>query len=124
MDKVRIDKWLWAARFYKTRSLAKSALQGGKVHIDGQKSKPSRILEVGVMLTLRQGEDSKTIEVIALSEKRQGAPEAQLLYSETEQSVEQREKKSSERSAFYGSMPASMRPNKKQRRQIHRFIKI
>lgn len=124
MDKVRIDKWLWAARFYKTRSLAKSALKGGKVHIDGQKSKPSRILEVGVMLTLRQGEDSKTIEVIALSEKRQGAPEAQLLYSETEQSVEQREKKSSERSAFYGSMPASMRPNKKQRRQIHRFIKI
>jgi ribosome-associated heat shock protein Hsp15 len=124
MDKVRIDKWLWAARFYKTRSLAKSAIEGGKVHIDGQKSKPSRILEVGVMLTLRQGEDSKTIEVIALSEKRQGAPEAQLLYSETEQSVEQREKKSSERSAFYGSMPASMRPNKKQRRQIHRFIKI
>jgi ribosome-associated heat shock protein Hsp15 len=124
MDKVRIDKWLWAARFYKTRSLAKSAIEGGKVHIDGQKSKPSRTLEVGVMLTLRQGEDSKTIEVIALSEKRQGAPEAQLLYSETEQSVEQREKKSSERSAFYGSMPASMRPNKKQRRQIHRFIKI
>ena len=124
MDKVRIDKWLWAARFYKTRSLAKSAIEGGKVHIDGQKSKPSRILEVGVMLTLRQGEDSKTIEVIALSEKRQGAPEAQLLYSETEQSVEQREKKSSERSAFYGAMPASMRPNKKQRRQIHRFIKI
>jgi len=124
MDKVRIDKWLWAARFYKTRSLAKSAIEGGKVHIDGQKSKPSRILEVGVMLTLRQGEDSKTIEVIALSEKRQGAPEAQLLYSETEQSVEQREKKSSERRAFYGSMPASMRPNKKQRRQIHRFIKI
>jgi ribosome-associated heat shock protein Hsp15 len=124
MDKVRIDKWLWAARFYKTRSLAKSAIEGGKVHIDGQKSKPSRTLEVGVMLTLRQGEDSKTIEVIALSEKRQGAPEAQLLYSETEQSVEQREKKSSERSAFYGAMPASMRPNKKQRRQIHRFIKI
>ena len=124
MDKVRIDKWLWAARFYKTRSLAKSAIEGGKVHIDGQKSKPGRILEVGIMLTILQGEDSKTIEVIALSEKRQGAPEAQLLYSETEQSVEQREKKSSERSAFYGSMPASMRPNKKQRRQIHRFIKI
>jgi ribosome-associated heat shock protein Hsp15 len=124
MDKVRIDKWLWAARFYKTRSLAKSALKGGKVHIDGQKSKPGRILEVGIMLTVLQGEDSKTIEVIALSEKRQGAPEAQLLYSETEQSVEQREKKSSERRAFYGSMPASMRPNKKQRRQIHRFIKI
>ena len=124
MDKVRIDKWLWAARFYKTRSLAKSAIEGGKVHIDGQKSKPSRTLEIGVMLTLRQGEDVKTIEVIALSEHRRGAPEAQLLYLETEQSIELREKKSSERAAFHGSMPASMRPNKKQRRQIHRFIKI
>ena len=124
MDKVRIDKWLWAARFYKTRSLAKSAIEGGKVHIDGQKSKPSRTLEIGVMLTLRQGEDVKTIEVIALSEHRRGAPEAQLLYSETEQSIELREKKSSERAAFHGSMPASIRPNKKQRRQIHRFIKI
>ena len=124
MDKVRIDKWLWAARFYKTRSLAKSAIEGGKVQIDGQKSKPSRTLEVGVMVTLRQGEDTKTIEVIALSEQRRGAPEAQLLYSETEQSIELREKKSSERAAFHGSMPASIRPNKKQRRQIHRFIKI
>lgn len=124
MDKVRIDKWLWAARFYKTRSLAKSAIEGGKVQIDGQKSKPSRTLEVGVMLTLRQGEDTKTIEVIALSEQRRGAPEAQLLYSETEQSIELREKKSSERAAFHGSMPASIRPSKKQRRQIHRFIKI
>ena len=124
MDKVRIDKWLWAARFYKTRSLAKSAIEGGKVQIDGQKSKPSRTLEVGVTLTLRQGEDVKTIEVIALSEQRRGAPEAQLLYSETEQSIELREKKSSERAAFHGSMPASIRPSKKQRRQIHRFIKI
>ena len=124
MDKVRIDKWLWAARFYKTRSLAKSAIEGGKVHIDGQKSKPSRTLEIGVLLTLRQGEDVKTIEVIALSEHRRGAPEAQLLYSETENSIELREKKSSERAAFHGSMPTSIRPNKKQRRQIHRFIKI
>ena len=124
MDKVRIDKWLWAARFFKTRSLAKSAIEGGKVQIDGQKSKPSRTLEVGVTLTLRQGEDVKTIEVIALSEQRRGAPEARLLYLETEQSIELREQKSSERTAFHGSMPASIRPNKKQRRQIHRFIKI
>ena len=124
MDKVRIDKWLWAARFFKTRSLAKSAIEGGKVQIDGQKSKPSRTLEVGVTITLRQGEDVKTIEVIALSEHRRGAPEARLLYLETEKSIELREQKSSERAAFHGSMPASIRPNKKQRRQIHRFIKI
>ena len=76
------------------------------------------------MLTLRQGEDVKTIEVTALSEQRRGAPAARLLYLETEQSIELREQKSSERAAFHGSMPASIRPNKKQRRQIHRFIKI
>lgn len=124
MEKVRIDKWLWAARFYKTRSLAKTAIESGKVHIDGQKSKPSRMLELGLMLSIRQGETTKTVEVMALSEQRRGAPEAQLLYQETAQSLELREKKSAERSAFYGSTPESVRPNKKQRRQIHRFINI
>ena len=124
MDKVRIDKWLWAARFYKTRSLAKSAIEGGKVHIDGQKSKPSRMLELGLMLHIRQGETSKTVEVMGLSEHRRGAPEAELLYRESQESIELREKTSAERSAFYGSTPASVRPNKKQRRQIHRFVNI
>jgi len=124
MEKVRIDKWLWAARFYKTRSLAKSAIEGGKVHIDGQKSKPSRMLELGLMLHIRQGDTSKTVEVMALSEHRRGAPEAELLYREPQESLELREKPSAERSAFYGSTPASVRPNKKQRRQIHRFVNI
>ncbi|MGY8849575.1 MAG: RNA-binding S4 domain-containing protein [Pseudomonadales bacterium] len=124
MDKVRIDKWLWAARFYKTRSLAKSAIEGGKVHIDGQKSKPSRMLELGLMLHIRQGDTSKTVEVMGLSEHRRGAPEAELLYRESQESIELREKTSAERSAFYGSTPASVRPNKKQRRQIHRFVNI
>ena len=124
MDKVRIDKWPWAARFYKTRSLAKSAIEGGKVHIDGQKSKPSRMLELGLMLHIRQGDTSKTVEVMGLSEHRRGAPEAELLYRESQESIELREKTSAERSAFYGSTPASVRPNKKQRRQIHRFVNI
>ena len=124
MDKVRIDKWLWAARFYKTRSLAKTALENGKVQIDGQKSKPSRMLELGLILSIRQGESTKTIEVITLSEQRRGAPEAQLMYQETQQSIELREKASAERSAFYGSTPVSVRPTKKQRRQIHRFNNI
>ena len=124
MDKVRIDKWLWAAWFYKTRSLAKSAIEGGKVHIDGQKSKPSRMLELGLMLHIRQGDTSKTVEVMGLSEHRRGAPEAELLYRESQESIELREKTSAERSAFYGSTPASVRPNKKQRRQIHRFVNI
>ena len=124
MEKVRIDKWLWAARFYKTRSLAKSAIEGGKVHIDGQKSKPSRMLELGLMLNIRQGDTTKTVEVMGLSEHRRGAPEAELLYRESQESIELREKTSAERSAFFGSTPASVRPNKKQRRQIHRFVNI
>lgn len=121
-NKVRIDKWLWAARFFKTRGLAKAAIENGKVHIDGQKSKPSRLLETGLVICIRQGFDDKTIEVIALSEHRRGASEAQLLYRETEQSIELREKRAAERKAFNNSMPQSERPNKKQRRQIHRFL--
>jgi ribosome-associated heat shock protein Hsp15 len=73
-DKVRIDKWLWAARFYKTRGLAKAAIEGGKVQIDGQKSKPSRPVEVGIHMSIRQGLDTKIVEVIAISEHRRGAP--------------------------------------------------
>lgn len=122
MDKVRIDKWLWAARFFKTRSLAKSAIEGGKVHIDGNKSKASRQLEVGTVLAIRQGFDIKTVEVIALSEQRRGAPEAMLLYSETPESIELREKESAQRKAANSAVISDGRPNKKQRRQIHRFL--
>jgi len=121
-NKVRIDKWLWAARFFKTRGLAKAAIENGKVHIDGQKSKPSRLLETGLVICIRQGFDDKTVEVIALSEHRLSASEAQLLYRETEHSLELREKRAAERKAFNNSMPQSERPNKKQRRQIHRFL--
>jgi len=122
LDKVRIDKWLWAARFFKTRSLAKSAIENGKVHIDGNKSKASRQLEVGTLLTIRQGFDSKTVEVIALSEQRRGAPEAMLLYSETPESIELRKKDSAQRKAANSAVISDGRPNKKQRRQIHRFL--
>jgi ribosome-associated heat shock protein Hsp15 len=122
IDKVRIDKWLWAARFFKTRSLAKSAIENGKVHIDGNKSKPSRQLEIGTVLTIRQGFDSKTVEVIALSEQRRGAPEAMLLYSETVESIELRENNRAQRKAANSAVISDGRPNKKQRRQIHRFL--
>ena len=122
IDKVRIDKWLWAARFFKTRSLAKAAIENGKVHIDGNKSKASRQLEVGILLTIRQGFDNKTVEVIALSEQRRGAPEAMLLYSETAESIELREKDSAQRKAANSAVVSDGRPNKKQRRQIHRFL--
>ena len=122
IDKVRIDKWLWAARFFKTRSLAKAAIDNGKVHIDGNKSKASRQLEIGNVLTVRQGFDNKIIEVIALSEHRRGAPEAMLLYRETAESIELREKQSAERKATNSAAVSDGRPNKKQRRQIHRFL--
>ena len=124
MVKVRLDKWLWAARFFKNRALAKTAIDTGKIHIDGQKAKPSRMIEATNMLTIRQGDVEKTVRIITACEHRRGAPEAQLLYEETGSSIEAREKKSAEQRAFHGSTPASTRPNKKQRRQIHRFIKI
>ena len=124
MVKVRLDKWLWAARFFKTRALAKTAIDTGKIHIDGQKAKPSRMIEATNTLTIRQGDVEKTVRIITACEHRRGAPEAQLLYEETASSIEAREKKSAEQRAFHGSTPASTRPNKKQRRQIHRFIKI
>ena len=86
-NEVRLDKWLWAARFYKTRSIAKAMIEGGKVHYNGQRAKVSKTVEVGAMIKLRQGNDEKEIEVIALSDQRRGAPEAQLLYQETAQSI-------------------------------------
>jgi ribosome-associated heat shock protein Hsp15 len=77
--KVRLDKWLWAARLFKTRSLAKQAIEGGKVHYDGTRSKVSKEVEIGARLTVRQGWDEKELEVSALSVQRRGAAEAQLL---------------------------------------------
>lgn len=122
MDKVRLDKWLWAARFFKTRSLAKAAVEGGKVQLAGQRVKVSREIAVGDTLHIRQGWDERIIEIRALSDQRRGAPEAQLLYEETPASVARREADAAARKAAGGMIdrPAH-RPTKKQRRQIHRF---
>jgi ribosome-associated heat shock protein Hsp15 len=92
MVKVRLDKWLWAARFYKTRSLAKQAVDGGKVQCNGSRAKPSKEIDIGIEIKLRQGLDDKTVKVVALSEQRRGASDAQKLYEETSGSIEQREK--------------------------------
>ena len=117
---IRLDKWLWAARFYKTRSIAKEMIDGGKVHYNGQRSKPNKTVEVGAIIKLRQGNDEKEIKVNALSAQRRGAPEAQLLYQETEQSVEKREKLKLARKI--NAMPhPDHRPNKKERRDLLRF---
>ncbi|WP_078082637.1 RNA-binding S4 domain-containing protein [Microbulbifer mangrovi] len=122
MDKVRIDKWLWAARFYKTRSIAKQAIEGGKVHAEGQRVKASKDISTGMLLTIRQGWDEKVVEVIALSDQRRGADIAQTLYRETEESVAKREQFAAERKANNATI-SHERPNKKQRRQIHRFLR-
>ncbi len=119
-DGVRLDKWLWAARFYKTRTIAKEMIDGGKVHYNGQRSKPNKNVEIGAMIKLRQGNDEKEIEVMALSDQRRGFPEAQLLYRETEKSVENREKMALARKT--NAMPhPDRRPNKKERRDLLKF---
>jgi ribosome-associated heat shock protein Hsp15 len=122
LDKLRLDKWLWAARFFKTRSLAKAAIEGGKVHLGGQRVKVSKEISVGDTLQIRQGWDEKVVLVISLSNQRRGAPEALLLYEETADSSAKREAEAEARKAAGGMIdrPAN-RPTKKQRRQIHRF---
>lgn len=123
--RVRIDKWLWAARFFKTRNLAKQAIEGGKVQVDGQRVKASKELTTGMQLTIRQGVDEKQVVVTALSDRRRGAPEAALLYEETEDSRVRREAQAQQRKLT--NVPGAMhdgRPTKKQRRQIFRFKNI
>ena len=119
-DKPRMDKWLWAARFFKTRSLAKDAIEGGKVHCEGQRVKVSKEVNIGLILTIRQGFEDKTVKVTALSEVRRGASEAQALYEETPDSVAKREEQATQRKAQNLAHP-DHRPNKKERRQIHKF---
>ena len=121
-EAVRLDKWLWAARFYKTRTLAKEMIDGGKVHYNGQRSKPNKIVEVGATLKIRQGSDEREIVVLALSTQRRGAAEAQLLYRETEQSIANREKLAMTRKMNALSMPhPDRRPDKKERRDLLKF---
>ena len=120
LDKVRLDKWLWAARFFKTRSLAKKAIEGGKVHCNGARSKSSREIEVGNILEIRQGE--KTIVVKALNDKRGSAPQALLLYEESTESIKKREIQAEQRKAQRAMQPFSEgKPSKQDRRKIHRF---
>jgi ribosome-associated heat shock protein Hsp15 len=121
--RIRLDKWLWAARFFKTRALAKQAIEGGKVQYDGVRAKVSKIVEVGALLQIRQGMDEKTIAVLQLSDQRRGAPEATLLYAETEASQLQRAEAQEQRKLVRAGHPVdSHRPSKKDRRQIHSFI--
>ncbi len=118
---VRLDKWLWAARFYKTRTLARDMINGGKVHYNNQRSKPSKLVELGAEIKLRQGIDEKTIRVIKIVEQRRSATEAQQLYIETDESIARREKHQLERKLHAQGAKPEGRPDKKQRRDIVKF---
>lgn len=121
-QQIRLDKWLWAARIYKTRSLARDMIEGGKVHYNGQRSKPSKIVEIGAELKLRQGSDEKKIIVQAISEQRRPANESQMLYRETQDSIIKREEVAAARKLGALTMPhPDRRPDKKERRNLIKF---
>ncbi|KZZ48860.1 MAG: ribosome-associated heat shock protein Hsp15 [Saccharospirillaceae bacterium] len=120
--KVRLDKWLWAARFYKTRAIAKGAIEGGKVHYDGQRCKVSKTVDLDARITLRQGFDEKTVVVKAISDQRRGAPEAQTLYEETAESIKKRMDNAERRRVMKSAaFIPDHKPNKKERRDMERF---
>ncbi|MCU7939888.1 MAG: ribosome-associated heat shock protein Hsp15 [gamma proteobacterium symbiont of Bathyaustriella thionipta] len=122
-DSIRLDKWLWAARFYKTRSLATEAIKGGKVHLNGQRVKPSHHVEVNHKVRIKKDAIEQTVIIKALSDKRGPASIAQTLYEETQDSIALREKTTQERKAMFAGMPQHTvrRPSKKDRRKIIRF---
>ncbi|MFT5930827.1 MAG: ribosome-associated heat shock protein Hsp15 [Oceanospirillaceae bacterium] len=120
-NNIRLDKWLWAARFYRTRALAKQAIEGGKVHYQGTKAKCSRVVELQAQLKIRFGADEKTIVVLGLSGSRRGAPEASLMYSETAVSEKTRSDLAASRKAMGQTSISDGKPTKKQRRDQQRF---
>ena len=121
--KVRLDKWLWAARFFKTRTLAKTAIEGGKVQIDGQRLKVSREIGPGDILRVRQGWDEREIIVTAISDQRRGAPIAQTLYEETPESMARRARAAEARKAAGAMSKPSQKPGKHERKALERLRK-
>jgi ribosome-associated heat shock protein Hsp15 len=119
---VRLDKWLWSARFYKTRAIARDMVLSGKIRYNEQRTKPGKIVEVGAVLKLKQGFDEKEVIIKQLSAQRRGAPEAATLYEETPKSVEKRAQTEVARklNTLYSPRP-DKRPDKKQRRDLLRI---
>lgn len=119
---VRLDKWLWAARFFKQRGLARAAVQAGKVHYNGQRTKPAKMVELGATIELPRGYDRIEITVIGLSEKRGNATQAATLYEETSASINKREANAQARRLNSAINPhPEQRPTKKQRRALIKF---
>ena len=123
-EKIRLDKWLWAARFFKTRSLASKAVSGGHVHLGGSRVKPSRTVQVGDRLQVKRGEEEFTIDIMALSSRRGPATVARTLYEETGESLVLRETAHEQRRLI--RTPTSRpegKPDKRDRRKIRKFIR-
>ncbi len=124
MERLRVDKWLWAARFYKTRSIAKAAIEGGKVHLDGQRVKVSREITIGERLAIKQGWEEKEVIVKSLSDQRGPAPIAQMLYEETPESAQRREREAQARKAAGGAMARPVqKPGKHERKALEKLRK-
>ena len=121
MDKVRIDKWLWAARFYKTRSLATEEIDKGRVRINDAEVKPAKEVKVGDTVTLRQGPVTRTLVVRGISDKRGGAPQAQLLYEETQASRDLREHQAEQQRLEPAHSQEHGRPTKRDRRSSEKI---
>ncbi len=121
-DQLRLDKWLWAARFYKTRALATEAINGGHVHLNGNRPKPSKTVQPGDELIIRRGPETYQITVEALSSRRGPATEARKLYSESEVSYQRRQDEREQRRLEAAARPQqTRRPDKQGRRKIIRF---
>jgi len=121
-EKIRLDKWLWAARFFKTRSMASHAVAGGKVHVNGQRIKPARTVHIGDVLQITRDTTTFIVTVLAVSGRRGPAVQARLLYEETEESVKAREEQRDIRKMQAGPAPMG-RPSKRDRRKIREFTR-
>lgn len=121
-SEVRLDVWLWAARFYKTRTLCKTAIEAGQVRVDGQTVKPAKSVSIGMRIRVKQGTTLREVAVLALSEVRRGAPEAQQLYAETPESLARRAQEAEARQAADGTVSLA-KPSKKFRRAVIQFKK-
>jgi ribosome-associated heat shock protein Hsp15 len=123
-ERTRLDKWLWAARFFKTRSLAAEAVNGGKVHVNEARCKPARPVNIGDMLSIRRGPYELVVRVQGLSTRRGPAKEATLLYEETPESIQKREILAAQAKARMLDAPRpDRRPSKRDRRRIIRFTR-
>ena len=122
MEKVRLDQWLWAARFYKTRSLSKTAINSGKVKVNGKSCKPSKEIVVSDEVLIRAKYSQKTVIVSFLSNIRQNATLASKLYVETEESIDTRLREQALKKSSFDLRVNSVKPNKKQRRQLDSFL--